>query len=463
MKHVTSIILAVVCVVAPSALAALHDFDPNTLTGPDYLWGTNDNWLPSGPTDEYSDATIGLDLGGVPIVETAVLQSAQESKNITVVGGSSLTIRAGAVLDLVQVDGWGVVMLGTNNDLGHLGPGRLYMEGGTINVLNTSGNHGPPFFLGRYDSGSLLEQTGGTINLQALTDTGATKGSMAIGAMSATGRNVYNMSGGALNAHYVLLPHDSATMGGEWNISGNAAVDLNGTDWNSGLMVEAGGTLTLQGGSISFTVEEGVRLGGPFGNDGTFTLAWAGGSTGISTVNAGFLEAGSGASQNNIVDLTTDGNLATDTYTLMHLEGNPGANFNNLVLTADPGFSSLQLVDVDGNGTSGWDIRVDYSGGPAFQLGDMDGSDGLVEPNGNDINPFVLALVNRPAYEAAFPGLDADARGDCAFPQDGLLNGNDINAFVALLVGGGSQAVPEPVSMVMLGLGACLALLRRRR
>ena len=119
----------------------------------------------------------------------------------------------------------------------------------------------------------------------------------------------------------------------------------------------------------------------------------------------------------------------------------------------------MQLVD-GGVGDAGYDVQVKYT--PAFQLGDMDGSDGATEPNGNDINPFVMALVDRPAYEAAFPGLDADARGDAA-QDDGLLNGNDINAFVDLLLNSGSQAVPEPASLSLLALGACLPLLRRRR
>jgi hypothetical protein len=50
-----------------------------------------------------------------------------------------------------------------------------------------------------------------------------------------------------------------------------------------------------------------------------------------------------------------------------------------------------------------------------------------------DINPFVLALSNPPAYEQQFPHcrlLQADCNGD------GLVNFRDINPFVAILAGG---------------------------
>ena len=95
---------------------------------------------------------------------------------------------------------------------------------------------------------------------------------------------------------------------------------------------------------------------------------------------------------------------------------------------------------------------------PAFQLGDMNASNGATEPNGNDIHPFVMALVNRPVYEAVYPGLDADARGD--INGSGSLDGNDINPFVQLLVGS-SQPIPEPASALVLLVG--LAGLVRRR
>ena len=96
-----------------------------------------------------------------------------------------------------------------------------------------------------------------------------------------------------------------------------------------------------------------------------------------------------------------------------------------------------------------------------YQLGDMNGSDGSIEPNGNDINPFVLALIDRPSYEVAYPGMDADLVGD-ADQSDGLLTNDDIIPFVDLLLSS-SQTVPGPASLSLLALGACLLLLRRRR
>jgi len=91
-----------------------------------------------------------------------------------------------------------------------------------------------------------------------------------------------------------------------------------------------------------------------------------------------------------------------------------------------------------------------------FLLGDMDGSGAV---NNNDITPFVLALADRPAYVALYPGIDADVVGD--IDGSGALNNNDITGFVNLLAGW-PQAVPEPAALGMLCLGIAGLVVKRR-
>ncbi|MBK8915318.1 MAG: hypothetical protein IPM64_12100 [Phycisphaerales bacterium] len=88
-------------------------------------------------------------------------------------------------------------------------------------------------------------------------------------------------------------------------------------------------------------------------------------------------------------------------------------------------------------GDSRFDVRDAYAqnarlcdGRPgALHLGDLN-CDGLL--NNFDIDPFVLAILDEAAYNAAYPGCDrerADINADCA------VNNFDIDPFVALLLG----------------------------
>jgi len=112
----------------------------------------------------------------------------------------------------------------------------------------------------------------------------------------------------------------------------------------------------------------------------------------------------------------------------------------------------LTELDVAGLEDIGWETMM------PLIAGDMNGDDAV---NNLDINPFVLALTDRSAFEDDF-GIDPVAVGD--INGDGQLNNLDINPFVSLLTGGSSiEAVPEPTSLAMLTLGGLGLLSRRRR
>jgi hypothetical protein len=60
--------------------------------------------------------------------------------------------------------------------------------------------------------------------------------------------------------------------------------------------------------------------------------------------------------------------------------------------------------------------------------------------NSNDIDPFVLAVLNPTQYQIDFPGCDlmrADINGD------GYANSDDIDPFTAIILGGGQGAAAQ--------------------
>jgi len=113
----------------------------------------------------------------------------------------------------------------------------------------------------------------------------------------------------------------------------------------------------------------------------------------------------------------------------------------------DPGFDASKVWRLEFFGTD-WggdmfdfvDVKNVTVGGPAVCAGDLN-CDGVIDFG--DINPFVLALSNWPAWLAQYPDCppeNADINGD---GQYGGANGfGDINPMVALLASGGGQPIP---------------------
>ncbi len=137
-----------------------------------------------------------------------------------------------------------------------------------------------------------------------------------------------------------------------------------------------------------------------------------------------------------------------------------GVTFN--LFSDGAGEVDVAITRIDGQRITFNGMMIETLGGPMFTLGDTN-NDGTVDTL--DIDPFVLLLTDPAGYAAAFPGVDANAVGD--INMDTVVDTLDIDPFVALLTAGSltGGAVPEPGSIVLLGLAgvAGLALVRRNR
>ena len=95
----------------------------------------------------------------------------------------------------------------------------------------------------------------------------------------------------------------------------------------------------------------------------------------------------------------------------------------------DPNLTSPIQAEILVNGHLALPISLIYLGGDTFAPGDVN-CDGSIDFG--DIDPFVLALIDRPAYETSYPDCDvmqADLNGD------GAVDFADIDPFVQTLLG----------------------------
>ena len=82
----------------------------------------------------------------------------------------------------------------------------------------------------------------------------------------------------------------------------------------------------------------------------------------------------------------------------------------------------------------------------------------------DDVPAFIMALVDRPAYDLAFPLVDEETVGD--INGDSTFDLGDISPFNALFAmpPAAARAVPEPSTVLLWGIGlvALLGSVRRR-
>ena len=146
----------------------------------------------------------------------------------------------------------------------------------------------------------------------------------------------------------------------------------------------------------------------------------------------------------------------TDGLVVNTVAGNIFASLGSAVNLPNP-VPTLHIASADGN--LEWIDAIVGEDGVQFEglsgmatsiiLGDMNGNGSASVAD--DLAAFSLAFSSPAAYEAAFPGLDYQARGD--INQDGEFDLSDVAAFV-----------PEPTSgfLAMLGIVGLLGMKRRR-
>ena len=417
----------------------------------DYLWSYTENWTAGVPTIG-SQAEIGDDNSGpvyavldVPVAECRGMEIAEAFMRRT--SGSGLHIPEGTSLT-----SYSRFQVG-KDDLGF-----LTVDGSLTILPPPSGPSYPHFDLGHYGHSNArgtatISSTGsvyvdGTVHILGVRMPGSPWGDGSGLPVDLDYGSSLTVAGELTFRRGVRIFSGLADLPGTLRIEGDATI-AQGSHWANHFTVEGGGTIEIDGGDATIDVLMLNFAGGAdyYGNDNPATLKLTG--SGVSTIN------NVGATTFGALTLLDVSELSVGpgTYTVID-----GASISDGGLAFAAG-TDTDYWSFDANVASG-NLLLTYD--PGLAVGDMDGSNGPTEPNGNDINPFVMALIDRPSYELAYPGLDADARGDCAFPQDGLLNGNDINAFVALLLGG-SQAVPDPATLSLLCGAAAPILLKRRR
>lgn len=271
---------------------------------------------------------------------------------------------------------------------------------------------------------------------------------------SSTGRTqIKNLSGAAVDLNYYEITSASGALRADvWNslqdqdLEGGGGPSGTGDGWE-----EAGGSGSnvlsesyFRGSSI-LAVDKTISLGAAFDSAGEHDLIFRYGlANGLLLHGVVDFSTGGGVID---VDFNDDGNIDTvdiDALLAMIIAGTNNADFD---LNGD---SAVDVNDLDQ-----WRGEAATANGfvEAYLLGDAN-LDGAV--NAGDLNALGLSWLKSP---------DAWSAGD--FTADGVANAADLNVLglnwlKMIDAAAATQTVPEPSSLVLIGLGIVGVILARR-
>lgn len=356
-------------------------------------------------------------------------------------GGSVGTINVNTTGTLTTTDGGESLVVGT---AGPAGSGTINLDNGTINSLGQ-------IWIGR-DGPGTLNMSGGTTNSGAVfivgldgsatgevNLTGGDISSASEFQVGASGTGTVNMSGGSISSDdWFVVGRNSGSMG-EFNMTGgNVSVSVGAANDRFlvvGSFGGATGVANVSGGTIDTTAGAGAYIGE--GGTGTLNLS------GTATLLGGALRIGLNDGGIGLTEISGSG--VTVDITDLSL----GLNSDGLDTTA---LGTLSFV-ADSIGVS----TIVASGD--VNLSSPDGDLLLVDLTAYTGAHVDIQLVDGATSAGEFTGLDQGALA----AVDGNANAYTIDYSVAGDVWLRARLIPEPTSLLLLGMASLAFVGRRRR
>jgi hypothetical protein len=429
--------------------------------------------------DFFSDGTLNQTGGDVQIYGAANVgqQGGDGSYNIS---AGNLTVGGGAI-----TGGANVFAVGRTTDSVSRPTTGIFNVSGTADVSFVEGSAPTFFLIGGTDaantSGSvgIVNQTGGTVRIGE----GVTWG-------YGYGNGTYHLNGGVLEIHggsgfSNFNPSGSAFNfgGGELQVTGSdlsinlranllasttSTVDTNGSNATFTSMQGSGNLSKVGFGNLAFGA--GSQIGGLDLAQGTASLS--GGSMTIGTFELAADTSFDGTGNLQVTNLSGGGAITVATT----ISGSHNVGFS-------PGSQDFNEVEYLGSAVVGWELVDNTEAGRGTSFDAINVSGALTIESGATINLVFNASGSTVDFEDAFWDLDRQwvfydvggttigdfALGSVSLDSQGntlLAAGREFASFSISKINNDVlvlYTVPEPTTLVFVGLGAALLFSRRRR